>query len=38
MEDKIAEQNLKLKEGDITSSQYIENIYAISQEYNTLGM
>jgi len=38
MEDKIAEQNLKLKEGDITTAQYIENIYAISQEYNTLGM
>ena len=30
MEDKIAEQNLKLKEGDITTAQYIENIYAIS--------
>lgn len=38
MEEKIAQENLKLKEGEITSEEYIANIFAISQEYNSLGM
>ena len=38
MEEKIAQENLKLKEGEITSAEYVQNIFAISEEYGSLGM